>query len=179
VSSLHDPHRLLDIEQAHSGTVTYNGREYPTYGHGVSNLSTPSYAPLIDSYSQIWVIHHSMQRRPDLFPEPDSFLPHRFLNESNIPKDAFRPFEKGPRSCIGQELATIELRIILLLTVRDFDFKICYDDVSTATRQGRYANVKGASAPQELGGRAYQMLKFGPKPNEGMPVRVAVRNEKA
>jgi cytochrome P450 len=105
-----------------------------------------------------------MHRRPDLFPSPDSFLPQRFLNESAIPKDAFRPFEKGPRNCIGQELAMIELKIILLLTVREFDFEVCYGD--------------GPKMEEEFGGRAYQMLKFSPKPNEGLPVRVTVRGEK-
>lgn len=35
---------------------------------------------------------------------------------------AYRPFERGPRSCIGQELVIVEMRVVLALTVRRFDF---------------------------------------------------------
>jgi cytochrome P450 len=51
----------------------------------------------------IWVNTYTIHRRADFFPDPDAFIPERFL-EQEIPKDAWRPFEKGPRSCIGQEL---------------------------------------------------------------------------
>jgi cytochrome P450 len=130
-----------------------------------------------------------MHRRADLFPSPDSFLPSRFLDPPSptsptspappIPRDAFRPFEKGPRNCIGQELAMMEMKIILLLTIRDFNLDACYDEEVAGQREGRYAHIQGQSAPEELGGRAYQMLKFSPKPNEGMPLRVTVRNQRA
>lgn len=39
-----------------------------------------------------------------------------------IPATAWRPFERGPRNCIGQELANIEARVILASTVRRYDF---------------------------------------------------------
>lgn len=35
---------------------------------------------------------------------------------------AWRPFERGPRNCIGQELATIEARVVMALVARRFDF---------------------------------------------------------
>lgn len=40
-----------------------------------------------------------------------------------IPPSAWRPFERGPRNCIGQELANIEARVILALAVRRYDFE--------------------------------------------------------
>jgi cytochrome P450 len=86
----------------------------------------------------ICVSVHNIHRRAELFPSPDDFIPERFLstadllknspktpktnqNLSTIPKDAFRPFEKGPRSCIGQESAMLEMRTVLVLTVRRFE----------------------------------------------------------
>jgi cytochrome P450 len=39
-----------------------------------------------------------------------------------IPPSAWRPFERGPRNCIGQELANIEARVILASVVRQYDF---------------------------------------------------------
>ena len=74
-------------------------------------------------------------------PTKDDFMPERWLgntdtsmqtnNESGpdnkdagskIPASAWRPFERGPRNCIGQELANLEARVILACTVRRYDF---------------------------------------------------------
>ncbi|KAF4820722.1 putative sterigmatocystin biosynthesis P450 monooxygenase stcS [Colletotrichum siamense] len=43
--------------------------------------------------------------------------------ESEIPAAAWRPFERGPRNCIGQELANIEARVILACVVGGYDFE--------------------------------------------------------
>jgi len=43
-------------------------------------------------------------------------------DKSRIPAGAWRPFERGPRSCIGQGLANIEARVILATAVRRYDF---------------------------------------------------------
>jgi cytochrome P450 len=75
----------------------------------------------------IWVNVHTIHRRADLFPNPDEFIPERFL-EQEIPKDAWRQFEKGPRSCIGQELALLEMKIILALMIRDFEMRAAYEE---------------------------------------------------
>lgn len=39
-----------------------------------------------------------------------------------IPASAWRPFERGPRNCIGQEMANLEARVILACAVRRYDF---------------------------------------------------------
>jgi cytochrome P450 len=52
-----------------------------------------------------------------------------------IPKDVFRPFEKGSRDCIGQQLAMLEMKIILALTLRHFEFEEDY--VSWDKKLGR------------------------------------------
>lgn len=94
--------------------VNYNGETYPTKGFLVM-MST-----------------HTLHRRPDLFPSPDEFIPERFMpapnNFQDVPKDAWRPFEKGPRACIGQELALLEMKILMAMTIRDFDIKAEYEE---------------------------------------------------
>ncbi|RAL11559.1 cytochrome P450 [Aspergillus homomorphus CBS 101889] len=40
-----------------------------------------------------------------------------------IPASAWRPFERGPRNCIGQGLVYLEVRVILACTLRYFDFE--------------------------------------------------------
>ncbi|KAM7200384.1 putative sterigmatocystin biosynthesis P450 monooxygenase stcS [Naviculisporaceae sp. PSN 640] len=39
-----------------------------------------------------------------------------------IPPGAWRPFERGPRNCIGQELANIEARVIIAMIARRYEF---------------------------------------------------------
>lgn len=44
-----------------------------------------------------------LHRNEDIFPEPEKFIPERFLNEENKSKYLFGyiPFSAGPRNCIG------------------------------------------------------------------------------
>lgn len=54
----------------------------------------------------------------------DEFVPERWLggDASGLPAGAWRPFERGPRSCIGLELAHIEAKVILACATRRYDF---------------------------------------------------------
>lgn len=65
--------------------------------------------------------------REDVWPRPREFIPERWLardGDALCPmKDAWRPFEQGPRNCIGQELAVMELKLVLVLAARRFDIR--------------------------------------------------------
>lgn len=52
------------------------------------------------------------------------FIPERWLGEAgkSIPPSAWRPFERGPRNCIGQDLANLEARVVIALVARRYDF---------------------------------------------------------
>lgn len=41
-------------------------------------------------------------------------------NQKRIPASAYRPFDRGSRNCIGQGLANIEARIVLVCVVRRY-----------------------------------------------------------
>ncbi|KAG8161305.1 hypothetical protein KVR01_009569 [Diaporthe batatas] len=66
-----------------------------------------------------------IQRDPKVFGETaNDFVPERWLGDtSGLPASAWRPFERGPRACIGLELANIEARVILACAVRRYDFQ--------------------------------------------------------
>ena len=80
-----------------------------------------------------------MQRSPALWgPDVHAFRPERFLaeNAGTVPPNAFRPFEKGPRNCIGQELALLEVKIILVLTIRRYDVRAAYAELDKLKGDG-------------------------------------------
>lgn len=74
-------------------------------------------------YTCHWLIH----RNPKVWGEDALvFRPERWLDEdymSKIPPGAWRPFERGPRNCIGQELALIEGKVVLAAVARGLRFE--------------------------------------------------------
>jgi len=61
-------------------------------------------------------------RRPDLYPEPLRFRPERFLERSFAPEE-FAPFGGGSRRCTGEQLALLQLRLLLTELVRAFELR--------------------------------------------------------
>ena len=107
-----------------------------------------------------------MHYNPDLFPEPSKFRPERFLPPNIIPKDAWRPFEKGPRGCMGVDLAMMEMRITLLLVLRSLDFKVV--GLKPYTNPfALYTNMD-----EVYGDMAFQNWGTAAKPRDGMLMRV-------
>lgn len=62
------------------------------------------------------------------FVEPDRFMPARWLSDSKSgvrdDKTAFNPFSLGPHNCPGQNLAWLELRLILAKLLWNFDVSV-------------------------------------------------------
>ncbi|KAM0544365.1 hypothetical protein ACHAPJ_011824 [Fusarium lateritium] len=105
------------------------------------------------------------------------FKPERFLydNDSAVKRDAYVPFSRGPRNCIGQDLAMTESKIILALSVRQFDFKAAFDELDKLKDDGT-GYPSDTSGPQtQFGDEAYQIQLGAAKPREGMPCRLSLR----
>ena len=49
-------------------------------------------------------------RNPDIFPNPNKFIPTRWENPTRDMRDAFNPFSMGKQNCAGQALAKVETR---------------------------------------------------------------------
>ena len=122
-----------------------------------------------------WLVHYAMHHDTALWgPSANAFQPERFLSP-NLPKNAWRPFEQGPRNCIGQDLAMLEARIALALVVRRFEFSAAFDALEELAGDGSvYAkDPKWRQGKQDLDGEeAYPVLIGTAKPREGMPMKV-------
>lgn len=58
-----------------------------------------------------------------MFAEPDTFKPERFLGNEQYHPYAFVGFSAGPRNCIGQKFAMLELKSSLAKLLRSFEFQ--------------------------------------------------------
>ncbi|XP_061719893.1 cytochrome P450 4C1-like [Cydia pomonella] len=74
---------------------------------------------LVRAGTQVAVRIYDLQRREDLFPEPHKFKPERFLGADHRPY-AFVPFSAGPRNCIGQRFAMMEMKCVLSMICSEF-----------------------------------------------------------
>jgi len=65
-----------------------------------------------------------MHRSPKLWENPEAFMPERFEAEKmkTYHKNQFMPFGAGPRMCIGNHFAMMEMQLILATMIQRFDF---------------------------------------------------------
>jgi cytochrome P450 len=63
-------------------------------------------------------------RMAEVFEQPGSFLPERFLEERRPPPYTVLGFGGGHRACIGKRFAGLEMRLIITLILRRFDLSI-------------------------------------------------------
>lgn len=69
----------------------------------------------IPAGADVFLSPYYIQRRADLWPEPDAFIPERFdkANPQYGNRYSFIPFSGGPRRCIGDFFGMVEMQIHL------------------------------------------------------------------
>ncbi|KAI0024607.1 cytochrome P450 [Xylariomycetidae sp. FL0641] len=142
-------------------TVHTSGGEYRLEGVDVYNCAT------------------LIQRDPAVYGETaDDFVPERWLPGSSaareFPHSAWRAFERGPRSCVGQELALLEARVVLALVARRYAFAKVGRGEPSLDGSGRLRlDAKGRVV---VASEMYPTRQVTPKPVDGMMMRVEVRS---
>jgi cytochrome P450 len=88
-------------------------RDFEFNGHQVSRGAYVNYCS--------WASH----RIPEVFPEPEAFIPERFTRERKaaLPRGAYVPFGGGRRICIGKRFGQTEVKLVatMLLQKRRLD----------------------------------------------------------
>lgn len=159
----------------------HDGKQYPTEGMcALLSVRASSIVVAIANRTagfMVWPVSYALHCSSDLWPSPTAFIPERWLAKEGDPlfpiKGAWRPFEFGPRHCIGTELAMIEMKIMMALMLRSFDLKAAYEELDAKDAKD---GVKMGLRTTPDGERAYQTRLALGKPVDGMPVRVMKRN---
>src|SRR5260370_26314464 len=70
--------------------------------------------------TEIYISPYFIQRHPDLWEDPDRFNPDRFDSDhsEDRPRRAMLSFSAGPRNCIGEFFARIEMQIHLMIIAK-------------------------------------------------------------
>jgi cytochrome P450 len=69
-----------------------------------------------------WASH----RLPEVFPEPEAFIPERFTPErkARLPKGAYVPFGAGSRICIGKRFGQTEVTLVAAMLLQRFRLEL-------------------------------------------------------
>ncbi|KAL3271394.1 hypothetical protein HHI36_021876 [Cryptolaemus montrouzieri] len=70
----------------------------------------------VDCFINVFGIH----RNPKYFKDPETFNPMRFADDNTQFRFAYIPFSAGPRNCIGQRFAMLEMKYVVSSVLRHF-----------------------------------------------------------
>jgi len=81
---------------------------------------------LLQPKEQIMMSAYTVQRDSRFFPDPERFLPERWLEApaTPLPKFAYFPFGGGPRVCIGNHFAMMEVALVLATLLQQVELTV-------------------------------------------------------
>ena len=77
--------------------------------------------------TEIYISPYYIQRSPQLWDAPERFDPERMSigKKSDRPEMAFCPFGAGPRKCMGDVFARVEIQMHLMMMAKRLHFGAC------------------------------------------------------
>ncbi len=78
----------------------------------------------ISAGTSIGVFIYGLHHNPEYWDDPEEFRPERMSKEAKKARHpmCYLPFGSGPRLCIGNHFAMLEMQLILVRFLRDYDF---------------------------------------------------------
>lgn len=100
------------------------------------NVELPRISPgrvignhFIPEGTTISISSYSTARDPHVFPQPEAFIPERWLQATPEMKAMSRPFSTGSRNCVGKHLAQVNLVLTLSRVFQLFNLTV--DPITT------------------------------------------------
>eukprot|EP01116_Phalansterium_solitarium_P015768 TRINITY_DN3512_c0_g2_i1.p1 TRINITY_DN3512_c0_g2~~TRINITY_DN3512_c0_g2_i1.p1 ORF type:complete len:195 (-),score=64.30 TRINITY_DN3512_c0_g2_i1:88-672(-) len=95
-----------------------------------------------------------MHKDPRFWDKPEEFRPERWAEDAPKPTPgAYMPFGDGPKNCIGQRLAMLEMKTVLARIVHALDFELAPDrpveqilTVTLNAKDGVHMTFRGRAA---------------------------------
>jgi cytochrome P450 len=124
---------------------------------------------------RVYCVQYLIHRNKSVWgPDAEVFRPDRWLDEeymAALPAGAYRPFERGPRNCIGQELGMLEAKIVMCAVTRGFRWeKIGYSGKNSV--DGYIPKGDGTDDPEC---EVWSMSSVTAVPVDGMKMKVERR----
>ncbi|KFA70389.1 hypothetical protein S40285_07806 [Stachybotrys chlorohalonatus IBT 40285] len=175
IEMLHETPALLNSLEYTTAVVQETLRLFPV-GMGVReappNVTSIDYKGTkypLEKKQMLAVVGHTLHYSADVFEDPKLFQPERFLNpDKPVPRNGYRPFERGVRACLGQTLAMDEMKTSLVLLARWFDFELV-DHKPVAESESIFGHT---DLDTKLGIHAYQVHAFTAMPAGSVKMRV-------
>ncbi|KAL5358309.1 cytochrome P450 [Aspergillus floccosus] len=97
----------------------------PMWRHTDNPIPVAGY--MVPAHTELGAMRYNIFRNPDVFHRADEFLPQRWMQRDGEFRDddleASQPFGLGPRTCIGRNIAWMELRLIVAKLLWHFDWE--------------------------------------------------------
>lgn len=97
-------------------------------------------------------------RRKEAYSEPLKFKPERFLERQFSPYE-YMPFGGGARRCLGLALAQFEMKLVLAMLLRDYDFTLAEKGPVRPQRRGLTLGPAGGVRMVMKGRRMQQEVR--------------------
>ena len=97
-----------------SSTRSCASTRRPGSGRGGRSASTSSAAARCPKGAYVNYCSWASHRLPEVFPQPEAFIPERFTRERKaaLPRGAYVPFGGGSRICIGKRFGQTEVKLV-------------------------------------------------------------------
>jgi cytochrome P450 len=95
------------------------------------------------------------QRLPEVFPNPEAFIPERFTAEAKreLPRGAYIPFGGGQRICIGKRFGQLVVKAVTTMVLQRYrvglapGYELRVGKLPTLSPEGGLPVVVGAREP--------------------------------
>ncbi len=138
----------------------------PAWALGRSPLRDERIGPyVVPAGAAVLISPYVIHRLPSLWPDPERFDPERFLPEAEQARHpyAYIPFGGGPRTCIGDHFAALEVVAVVSMIARAYRLEPIAPE-RVAAEAAAVLRLKGGSLPMRLVKREPTRQRLACKP---------------